>query len=907
MFASRLARLTFAVALFAAVASSRAFGLEVIQLRTGQSGGVPGAPCSLDDSFRYNAVSVPPCPQPFRPVAFSAGDFAAATIGPKSTVLQPHPAWTASLPYDPLARWINPILIPGTCMGSSISALYACPFNVTTQATTCGLTATVEVCWLVDDALGDPTGPNPIGLYLNGSALDAAYAGGSYSQQFCHTQFNVPVVTGQNWFYVYQRDLGCGVSGVILSAKITVNTPLPCPHFLVYKFNDLNGDGVQQQNEPPLAGWTFNLFGPSGGSAISNANGIADFGCLVPGNYTVSEVPQPGWVVTSPIGGQQSFVVTCGEDYAVTFANHECGAQSSCVFPPKCLSAQWLFSECGGSIANETMANRDGTLMGTIPPVWVTGRTSSGCGLRFSATNDSRVEVPDAPELNVGNKSFTISAWVRTTDSSNSVRTVIDKRVVPFGSPTGYAIYLYGTQVYFQYNDGSSSYITLASTSAGVSDGAWHHIAVSVCRNPQNPSTNVARVVVDNHVDTFGSAFVPVGSLTNGANLRFGDQCPGFLVGRPFRGDIDDVLLFKCCLTPAQIQDIGATSEYCTDACYVPSILSTVNNAVNTTLTLCNYSTIPQTYTWTAAPIAGAHCNRTGPPVFLPPAGTVTVPGATSGPACVSIPITIQLPGGMNWLDLACYQITVLNQGTGRCCTTRGRVRKSFPVDPGTNPTQLTLHEGGTGNVQFTLVNDGPGPLSLSYVVSDHSSDDDPDNAAVRLNGLPPGEPVIGTLSIAPESFGVITVGVQLDQFQPENPHEVLLSADLDGDGQMEDLTACSVFSNGLYAPSDTPEPESVASFAGRPATLLALPNPFQGRTALHLFLPQRDGGVEAEVFDAGGRRVRELHAGALEAGDHVLSWDARDAQGRLVPSGLYFVRVSGRTLHIEQKVLRIE
>ena len=232
---------------------------------------------------------------------------------------------------------------------------------------------------------------------------------------------------------------------------------------------------------------------------------------------------------------------------------------------------------------------------------------------------------------------------------------------------------------------------------------------------------------------------------------------------------------------------------------------------------------------------------------------------------------------------------------------------KSFPIDPGTNPTQLTLHEGSASNVQFTIVNDSPGPLTLSYEVSDHSSDDDPDNGAIKLNGLPPGEPVFGTLSIAQESFGVINVAVLLAQFQPENPHEVLLSADLDGDGQMEDLTACTVFSSGIYSPTATPEPDPAASYVGRPATLMALPNPFQGRTTLHLFLPERDPGIEAEVFDAGGRRVRELHSGALEPGDHLLSWDARDSAGRLVPNGLYFVRVSGRTLHIEQKILRVQ
>jgi len=48
----------------------------------------------------------------------------------------------------------------------------------------------------------------------------------------------------------------------------------------------------------------------------------------------------------------------------------------------------------------------------------------------------------------------------------------------------------------------------------------------------------------------------------------------------------------------------------------------------------------------------------------------------------------------------------------------------------------------------------------------------------------------------------------------------------------------------------------------------------------------------ELAVYDATGRRVRDLAAAARGEGPHTLIWDGRDAAGRRVPSGLYWVRL---------------
>src|SRR4028118_1877580 len=72
------------------------------------------------------------------------------------------------------------------------------------------------------------------------------------------------------------------------------------PAILGIKFNDLNGDGIRQPNEPGLANIPFLLepatgangvlnAGPGELSVTTDANGAFSFINLVPGNYLITE------------------------------------------------------------------------------------------------------------------------------------------------------------------------------------------------------------------------------------------------------------------------------------------------------------------------------------------------------------------------------------------------------------------------------------------------------------------------------------------------------------------------------------------------------------------------------------------------------------------------------------------
>jgi hypothetical protein len=73
-----------------------------------------------------------------------------------------------------------------------------------------------------------------------------------------------------------------------------------------------------------------------------------------------------------------------------------------------------------------------------------------------------------------------------------------------------------------------------------------------------------------------------------------------------------------------------------------------------------------------------------------------------------------------------------------------------------------------------------------------------------------------------------------------------------------------------------------------------AWPNPFNPSTSVVVELPRR-AGVQAVIFDVGGRLVTTLWNGDLPAGPSTLTWDGTDRDGARVASGVYFLRIVSR------------
>ncbi len=83
-------------------------------------------------------------------------------------------------------------------------------------------------------------------------------------------------------------------------------------------------------------------------------------------------------------------------------------------------------------------------------------------------------------------------------------------------------------------------------------------------------------------------------------------------------------------------------------------------------------------------------------------------------------------------------------------------------------------------------------------------------------------------------------------------------------------------------------------------------PNPFRTSTRVAYDLP---AGTEVclTVYDAAGKRVRELASGWQEAGRYGLNWDGRDKAGKTCPSGVYFCSLTTEHRKAVRKMLVAE
>ena len=104
-------------------------------------------------------------------------------------------------------------------------------------------------------------------------------------------------------------------------------------------------------------------------------------------------------------------------------------------------------------------------------------------------------------------------------------------------------------------------------------------------------------------------------------------------------------------------------------------------------------------------------------------------------------------------------------------------------------------------------------------------------------------------------------------------------------------------------APASKPAVESEPE---PPGLAPNVPNPFNPNTLIPYRL-DTDGPVRLEIYNLLGQRIRTLVDEVQAAGSYRVSWDARDAAGRRMSSGVYFIRLhypggvqTRRVLHLK-------
>ncbi|HEX5750478.1 MAG TPA: LamG-like jellyroll fold domain-containing protein [Archangium sp.] len=228
---------------------------------------------------------------------------------------------------------------------------------------------------------------------------------------------------------------------------------------------------------------------------------------------------------------------------------HESG-QRRCLPPPAGLVAWYpLDAPDPGAVLGAALPGRTSGASRTV-----TGRVRDGLAL-----DGGYLEAPASAALDFGRGAFSVSAWLRTTDT-REIRVVLDKRLeqedTAAGPTRGYCLFLYRGRLSFQLADGQGSgrcrmhpSVSCTNYWSGhfVADGAWHLVTVTVDRLAPDGGT----FYVDGRAVARFDPTLRSGSLDNGRPLRLGSRSSSE-TGQ-WNGHLDEVALWNRVLTPTEV------------------------------------------------------------------------------------------------------------------------------------------------------------------------------------------------------------------------------------------------------------------------------------------------------------------------------------------------------------------
>ncbi len=280
--------------------------------------------------------------------------------------------------------------------------------------------------------------------------------------------------------------------------------------------------------------------------------------------------------------------------------------------------------------------------------------------------------------------------------------------------------------------------------------------------------------------------------------------------------------------------------------------------------------------------------NHKGPAIMLRSDRTGTAGGESLAAATY-----FEWIENMGAFQLPQYALTVATTST------------SNPSDSGTHYFQVIAHGTATAFVSApdsgaAVDNLAPAPASL--LAAQRTGND-----VVVLDWTPGGETDPGFAGYfiyrAPNSGGPYTlIGSSPDTTGTDSTatwgqpfYYVVTAYDVNG---TESAQTNEAMVNGVATSVGEPVPTASMLLLGQ-----NYPNPFSANAAANLHLREATD-VTLEVFDVAGHRVSLRRLGTLAAGDHVLRLSGRDDTASVLPSGVYFYRITTPTASQTRKMV---
>jgi hypothetical protein len=114
-----------------------------------------------------------------------------------------------------------------------------------------------------------------------------------------------------------------------------------------------------------------------------------------------------------------------------------------------------------------------------------------------------------------------------------------------------------------------------------------------------------------------------------------------------------------------------------------------------------------------------------------------------------------------------------------------------------------------------------------------------------------------------------------------------------DGDGN-----GIAIIDMGAYEFGSVPVSVKEFNVKGLVFGVHCYPNPFTRQTTIHFTLPDA-GFVILEIHDITGRKIKTLHSGSLQKGEHSFVWDAEE-----FGEGLYLLKLEADGVLVSRKLL---
>ncbi len=613
---------------------------------------------------------------------------------------------------------------------------------------------------------------------------------------------------------------------------------------------------------------TYSISASAGADGSISPSGVTAVNCAGSQPYTIT--PAPGYYVLDVLVDGSSVGAVTGYTFTNVTANHTISASfaTGCLTPPPGMVAWYALDETSHPTAVDRIGNAHGAFIGGATHV-----AGNVAGAVHLATGSQYVTAADAPSLNFGTGSFTIDAWVQTSDAATSVRTILDKRA----GGIGYSMYISFGHIGFQLAD-ASGFTNYGTSSPVVVNNGWHHVAVTVDRAG---GTTGGRMYVDGtSIATFDPTLRP-GSITNTAALRLGQSFDGGSIA--FNGEIDEVELFGRALTATEISQLHSAGS---------------NGKCKTPVTACLPPPAGMTAWWpldetsgtiAADLLARSHATYVGGAGHVPGrvAGGAHIGASTQYVEAINSPAlnfgtgSFTIDAWVQTADAATSVRTILDKRAGG-------IGYSIYISFGHIGFQLADASGFTnyGTPSPVIVNNGWHHVAVTVD---------------RAGGTTGGKMYVDGVAIATFNPtlrpGSVTNNAPLRLGQSYNGGSIGFNGDIDEvelfNRALDASEIAALFAiDGQGKCKQTVVGVTDNEIPGSTVMLGLANNPLRNGSTGIRFALAREERVNIHVFDVSGRLVHSIEPGSLPAGQHVIPWNGEGADGRPLQRGMYFVKV---------------